>query len=148
MDSGLRVLDSSLCQYNLDSGLQSSVGPRISRAVFRIPQAMFSAFRIPDSRRNNFPDSGIRISLHGRLLARIIRGLSMLIGLRFFKSKCLIFNAEIKLSLIHYQITCSTSESHLGLFRTTTACLTQRQSHRHDNVTTVYEPTICTEKSQ
>ena len=52
-------------------------------------------------------------------------------------SKCLIVNAEIKLPLIHYQITRSTSESHLGLFRTTTACLTQRQLHRHDNVTTV-----------
>ena len=60
---------------------------------------------------------------------------------------CLIFNAEIKLPLIHYQITCSTSESHVGLFRTTTACLAQRQLHRHDNATTVYEPTICTEKS-
>ena len=68
MDFGLRVVDSSLCQYNLDSGLQSSVGSRISRAVFRIPQAMFSAFRIPDSRRNNFPDSRIRICLHGAAL--------------------------------------------------------------------------------
>ena len=100
-----------------------------------------SASRIPKGIIFLIPEAGFPYM--GLLLARIIRGLSMLIRSRCFKSKCLIFNAEI-----HYQIMCSTSECHLGLFRTTTACLTQRQLHRHDNVTTVYEPTICTEKSQ
>ena len=36
-DSGLQVLDSSICQWNLDSGLQSLEGFRIRWAVFRIP---------------------------------------------------------------------------------------------------------------
>ena len=34
VDSGFQVLDSSLCQWNLDSGFQSLVGFRIPRAVF------------------------------------------------------------------------------------------------------------------
>ena len=35
-DSGFQIVDSSLCQWNLDSGLQSLVGFRIPWAVFRI----------------------------------------------------------------------------------------------------------------
>ena len=146
MDSGFRVLDTSLCQYNLDSGLQSLVGFRISWAVFRIPQAKFphSVSRIPEGIISLIPVSGVRYM--GRLLLVpfiIWRGIDNTWVKHVNKitvallSKCLIVNAEIKLPLIHYQITCSTSESHLGLFRTTTACLTQRQLHRHDNVTTV-----------
>ena len=47
MDSGLSVLDSSLCQWNLDSGFQSLVGFCIPRAVFRILQTIIS--QIPES---------------------------------------------------------------------------------------------------
>ena len=35
VDSGFQLLDSILCQWNLDSGFQSLVGFRIPRAVFR-----------------------------------------------------------------------------------------------------------------
>ena len=60
MDSGFRVLDSGLIQWNLDSRFHSLVGFRIPWAVFWIPRAKFS--RIPDSTRQNFlrfrnPDS-------------------------------------------------------------------------------------------
>ena len=55
LDSGFQILDSSLCQWNLDSGFQSLVGFQIPWAVFRIPKS-----RIPDSTRKNFP--GFRIS--------------------------------------------------------------------------------------
>ena len=55
--SRLQVLDSSLCQWNLDSWFHSVV--RIQRAVLPIPKP-----RIPDSTSKNFPDSGIQISLH------------------------------------------------------------------------------------
>ena len=69
--SGFQVLDPTLCQYNLDSGLPSFiVGFRILWAVFRIPLP-----RIPDStskifldsrfHKQNFPDFRIRIPLHG-----------------------------------------------------------------------------------
>ena len=44
----------------LDSGFQSLVGFRIPCAGFRIPKP-----RIPDSTREKFLDSGIRIPLHG-----------------------------------------------------------------------------------
>ena len=44
MGSGFEVLDSSICQWNLDSGYQSLVGFRIPWAVFQIPKP-----RIPDS---------------------------------------------------------------------------------------------------
>ena len=49
-------LDSSLCQWNSDSGFQSLVGFRIPRAVFRIPKP-----RILDSisKFSNFPGFGI-----------------------------------------------------------------------------------------
>ena len=39
VDSVFKVLDSSLRQWNLESGIQSLVGFRISWAVFRIPSA-------------------------------------------------------------------------------------------------------------
>ena len=55
--SRLQVLDSSLCQWNLDSWFHSVV--RIQRAVLPIPKP-----RIPDSTSKNFPDSGIQICLH------------------------------------------------------------------------------------
>ena len=44
VDSGFQVLDSSLCQWNLDSGFQLLVGFQIPWAVFRIPK-----HRIQDS---------------------------------------------------------------------------------------------------
>ena len=60
MDSWFQVLDSSLCQWNLDSGLvQSLKWFRIPWAIFRTPKP-----RIPDSTSKNFPNSGIPILLH------------------------------------------------------------------------------------
>ena len=44
VDSGLQVLDSSLCQWNWDSGFQSLVGFRIPKAVFRIPKPRIAHF--------------------------------------------------------------------------------------------------------
>ena len=58
-DSGFQVLDSRICQWNLDSGFQSLVGFWIPWAVFRIPNP-----RILDSIMKIFRDSGIRIPLH------------------------------------------------------------------------------------
>ena len=56
--------------WNLDSGFQSLVGFQIPCVVsgfqspeFRIPQANFSGIQDPTTK--NFPDSGIRIPLHG-----------------------------------------------------------------------------------
>ena len=73
MDSGGQVLDSSLCQWNLDSGFQSLVDSgflelfsRFQSPGFRIPRVKFS--RIPDSKSKNFSDSGLdeaRIFLRG-----------------------------------------------------------------------------------
>ena len=60
-DSGFQVLDSRICQWNLDFGFQSLVGFRIPWTVLRIPNP-----RIPDPISIIFPDSGIRIPLHGR----------------------------------------------------------------------------------
>ena len=60
VDSGFQVLDSSICQWNLDSGFQSLVGFRNPWAVFRIPKP-----RIPESISKIFPDSGIRSPLYG-----------------------------------------------------------------------------------
>ena len=52
-----------LFQWNFDSGFGLLVGFRIPTPVFRIPQEKIS--KIPDSKCKNFPDSGIRIPLHG-----------------------------------------------------------------------------------
>ena len=60
VDSGFQDLDSSLCQWNLDSGFQSLVGFRTPWPVSRIPKP-----RISDSTNKNLPDSRIRIPLHG-----------------------------------------------------------------------------------
>ena len=54
-DFEFQVLDSCICQSNLDSGFQSLVGFRIPWAVLQIPK-----HRICD-----FSDSGVRIPLHG-----------------------------------------------------------------------------------
>ena len=61
MDSGCKLLDSSRCQCNLDSGFQSLVGFQIPLAIFRI-QAKFldpmnRIFRIPLFTSKRFPDS-------------------------------------------------------------------------------------------
>ena len=56
VDSRFYALNSSLCQWNLESGLQSIMRFCIPRAVFRIPKS-----RIPDSTGKNFPHS----FLHG-----------------------------------------------------------------------------------
>ena len=55
LESGFQVLDSSLCQWNLDSGFQSLEGFRTPRAAFRIPKP-----RIPYSASTIFPDSSFR----------------------------------------------------------------------------------------
>ena len=60
LESGFQDMDSSLCQWNLDSGFQSLVGFRTPWAVFRIPKP-----RISDSTNKNLLDSRIRIPLHG-----------------------------------------------------------------------------------
>ena len=52
LESGFQDLDSSLCQWNLDSGFQSLVGFRTPWPVFRIPKPRISHSRI-------------RIPLHG-----------------------------------------------------------------------------------
>ena len=62
MDSGSQVLDSSLCQWNLDSEFQSLVEFRIPWAVFWIPKP-----RIPDSTSKNFTDSGMGNLLYGAM---------------------------------------------------------------------------------
>ena len=51
MDSGCKLLDSSRCQCNLDSGFRSLVGFQIPLAIFRI-QAKFL-----DPMNRIFPDS-------------------------------------------------------------------------------------------
>ena len=59
------------CQWNLDSGFQSLAGFRISWAEFRIPKSRISNSTRTNStvefgfHKQNFPDSGIRITLHG-----------------------------------------------------------------------------------
>ena len=55
MDCGFQLLDSSPCQWNVDSRFLSLVGFRIPRAVFRIPK-----LRIPDTTSKIFPDSGFQ----------------------------------------------------------------------------------------
>ena len=59
-DSRFQLLDSSLIQWNLDSGFQSLVVFQIHWDVFWIPK-----HRILDSTSKNFPDSRIWIPLHG-----------------------------------------------------------------------------------
>ena len=59
-DSRFQLLDSSLIQWNLDSGFQSLVGFQIHWDAFWIPK-----HRILDSTSENFPDSRIWIPLHG-----------------------------------------------------------------------------------
>ena len=56
-----------LFQWNLDSGLQMSVGFQIPAAVFRFPRD-----RSPDSKSKNFLDSGIRIPSHWTKSIRVI----------------------------------------------------------------------------
>ena len=58
VDSGFQVLDSTLCQWNLDSWFQYWLGFPILWTVLRIPKP-----RIPDSSNTIFTDSGIRIPL-------------------------------------------------------------------------------------
>ena len=52
VDSGFQVLDSSFCQWNLDSGFQSFVGFRIPRAVFR---GAIHSTKIPTGPTGNGP---------------------------------------------------------------------------------------------
>ena len=65
-DTGFYIL----CQGNWDSGLQSLVGFCIPWAVFRVPKPRIpdstnQIFLIPDCTSKIFPDSQIRIRLHG-----------------------------------------------------------------------------------
>ena len=65
LDSGFHTVDSSLCQWNLDSGFHSLVGFRIPGAVFWIPNSriphstskIFSQFRIPEAKISRIPES-------------------------------------------------------------------------------------------
>ena len=64
VDSGFQVPDSSLCQWNLDSGFQLPVGFRTHWAVFRIPKPRISDTqawfcRIPESQ---FPYIGRQLA--------------------------------------------------------------------------------------
>ena len=64
MDSGGQVLDSSLCQWNLDSGFQSLVDSGILELFSRFQSQGFrilrvKSSRIPDSKSKNFPGSGL-----------------------------------------------------------------------------------------
>ena len=56
VDSGFQVLDSSIFQWNLDSGFQSLMGFRIPQAVFRILKPSISTGKI-------FPNFEIQIPL-------------------------------------------------------------------------------------
>ena len=58
VDSGFQVLDSSICQWNLDSGFQSLMG-------FRIPQAVFQILKPSISTGKMFLNSEIQIPLLG-----------------------------------------------------------------------------------
>ena len=60
LDSRFQVLDSRLCQWNLDSGFQWLVGFRIPWAVFRILNP-----RTPHSTSQTFLPSRIRIPFPG-----------------------------------------------------------------------------------
>ena len=80
-----------LCQWNFLSGFQSLVVLRIPWVISRIPEAKFPGFRIPqakssrtldstskisriqDSTSKNFPESGIRIPLHGATTSSRLR---------------------------------------------------------------------------
>ena len=55
LDSGFHTVDSSLCQWNLDSGFHLLVGFRIPGAVFWIPNS-----RIPHSTSKISPNSGFQ----------------------------------------------------------------------------------------
>ena len=64
VEFGFQVLDSSLCQWNLDSGFQSLVGFRTPCTVFRIlkpriPNSTCTIFPDFGSRKKKFPESGI-----------------------------------------------------------------------------------------
>ena len=75
-DSGLQVLDSSLCQGNLDSQFQLLVGVRILWAVLRTPKP-----RIPDSTCKFFPDSGFRyMGRYKGWTIRKVKGLGWIFG--------------------------------------------------------------------
>ena len=56
MDSGGQVLDSSLCQWNLDSGFQSLVDSGILELFSRFQSQGFRILRVKFSR---IPDSGL-----------------------------------------------------------------------------------------
>ena len=74
-DSRFQLLDSSLIQWNLDSGFQSLVGFQIHWDAFWIPK-----HRILDSTSENFPDSRIWIPLHGvNLPWRVERDISEIV---------------------------------------------------------------------
>ena len=75
-DSGLQVLDSSLCQWNLDSQFKLLVGFRILWAVLRTPKP-----RIPDSTCKFFPDSGFRyMGRYKGWTIRKVKGLGWILG--------------------------------------------------------------------
>ena len=99
-----------LFQWNFDSGFGLLVGFRIPTPVFRIPQAKIS--KISDSKCKNFPDSGIRIPLHGAsvcwirtMLSRSLRLLLQESNDRQLKSRNKVWNKVLQYlskSLFHF----------------------------------------------
>ena len=94
LDSGFLAVDPGfwiLCQWNFLSGFQTLVVLRIPWVISRIPEVKFPGFRIPqakssrtldstskisriqDSTSKNFPESGIRIPLHGATTSSRLR---------------------------------------------------------------------------
>ena len=67
-DSGFQVLDSSLCQWNLDSGLELIVGFRNPWVIFQIPKPMTPDFttkfsQILDSTSKHFGSFCVSVKL-------------------------------------------------------------------------------------
>ena len=73
--SGFQVLDSSLCQWNLDSGFQSLVGFQIPNSRISDSTSKFS--RMPDYTSKNVPDSGTRIPLRGATRFKTVQRFSI-----------------------------------------------------------------------
>ena len=74
MDSGFQLLDSSLCQGNLDSGFQLSMGFLIPSAAFRILKPRIPNFTIIISSDSGFHKQKFPDVLFSLLSAAFIEG--------------------------------------------------------------------------
>ena len=115
LDSGFQILDSSLCQWNLDSGFQSSVGFRIPWTVVRIPMP-----RIPDSTSKIFSDSGFNLDsiTWSDLLWFFIRPRSLL---KLFKQNFSVLKRVIHFSFLLFSSSATPTFRSLN-FLTTWVC--------------------------